>query len=228
MKWKGVGMMKKQKDLGETDERAGSSVGGCVGVCGSGGGSLVPFLDSGDLCMSPEYVVLADMSDSDGYCGPGISRFPLLPIPSARPLHPCDKTRRRCVSWSATIFVLVSLTHRTTYSLAHSFFFFSLTPSSLLEFCVAFSLFIMFKFFAWFLSISSFPLTRLLFENSCFTYFNSVFSSLFLLVLFLHYFRRQSWSGWLKNKAGGQHLPGFRYLFFLLISHHLSTSKALF
>lgn len=48
--------------------------------------------------MSPEYVVLPDTSDSDGHCGPGIQRFPLLPIPPARPLYPCDKMRRRRVS----------------------------------------------------------------------------------------------------------------------------------
>lgn len=59
--------------------------------------------------MSPECVVLPDMSDSDGHGGPGIPRLPLLPIPPARPFYPRDKMRRRRVSSCAT--VLLSLIH---------------------------------------------------------------------------------------------------------------------
>lgn len=93
MKRKGVGMITKQKDLGE-------QMRGLEAVWGGGRKERVscPISDSGDLYMSPEYVVLPDMSDSDGHCGPGIQRFPLLPIPPARPLHPRDKMRRRRVS----------------------------------------------------------------------------------------------------------------------------------
>lgn len=80
--------------LGKTDEGTGSSVGGR----GRKERVSCPISDSGDLYMSPEYVVLPDMSDSDGHSGPRIQRFPLLPIPPARPLHPCDKMRRRRVS----------------------------------------------------------------------------------------------------------------------------------
>lgn len=60
------------------------------GVCGGGGwggGRLsCPISDSWDRYMSPEYVVLPDMSDSDRHCGPGIQNFLLFPIPLARPL----------------------------------------------------------------------------------------------------------------------------------------------
>lgn len=70
---------------------------------------LLSISDSGELCMSPECVVLPDMSDSDGHGGPGIPRLPLLPIPPARPFYPRDKMRRRRVSSSAT--VLLSLIH---------------------------------------------------------------------------------------------------------------------
>lgn len=80
--------------LGRTDEGTGSSVGGR----GRKERVSCPVSDSGDLYMSPEYVVLPDMSDSDGHSGPGIQCFPLLPIPPARPLYPCDKMRRRRVS----------------------------------------------------------------------------------------------------------------------------------
>lgn len=50
------------------------------------GGVSCPISDSWDRYMSPEYVVLPDMSDSDRHCGPGIQNFLLLPIPLARPL----------------------------------------------------------------------------------------------------------------------------------------------
>ena len=84
--------------LGRTDGGTGSSVGGRGGERKKKKRVSCPISDSGDLYMSPEYIVLPDMSDSDGHCGPGIQRFPLLPIPSARPLYPCDKMRRRHVS----------------------------------------------------------------------------------------------------------------------------------
>lgn len=38
-----------------------------------------------------------------GTVGTGIQYFPLLPIPPAGPLYPCDKTWGCCVSWSATV-----------------------------------------------------------------------------------------------------------------------------
>lgn len=75
---------------------------------------LLSISDSGELCMSPECVVLPDMSDSDGHGGPGIPRLPLLPIPPARPFYPRDKMRRRRVSSSAT--VLLSLIHSLVLS----------------------------------------------------------------------------------------------------------------
>lgn len=71
MKWIGVGIITKQKDLGEQKQ------------CGRERkeGVSCPISDSGDLRMSPEYGVLPDVNDSDGHCGPGIQRFPLPLIP---------------------------------------------------------------------------------------------------------------------------------------------------
>lgn len=105
-----------------------------------------PISDSGDPCMSPECVVLPDVSDSDGHGGPGIQPLPLFPIPPARPFYPCDKTRRRRVSSSAT--VVLSLTHslplKPTFLLNNCVFFFQFlhlisapppSPPSTLSFC---------------------------------------------------------------------------------------------
>lgn len=56
---------------------------GGVYVCD---GVSCPIPGSWERCMSPGYVVLPDMSDSDGHCGPGIQSFLLFPIPLARAL----------------------------------------------------------------------------------------------------------------------------------------------
>lgn len=117
----------------------------CVSRRRGGGLSLIS--DSGDLYMSPECVVQPDVSDSDGHCGPGIQRFPLLPIPRARPLYPCDKMRRRHVSWSATL----SLTHSLIYS-----FFASYPKLSVPVVCIPFFLFSL-DFLSLFLLPISFP-----------------------------------------------------------------------
>lgn len=63
---------------GRTDE-----VGRCVFV---GARRCVP--DSWDRSVSPGYVAPPDVSDSDGYRGPGIRNFPLFSIPLATPPSP--------------------------------------------------------------------------------------------------------------------------------------------
>lgn len=81
-------MMKKQKDLVEQIRGLGAVwEGRCVFGSGDGGwgGPSCPISDSWDRYMSPEYVVLPDLSDSDGHCGPGIQNFLLFPNPLARP-----------------------------------------------------------------------------------------------------------------------------------------------
>lgn len=75
-------MMMKTEGLGRTDEGIGSCAGGrCIGGLVVVGGVYCPISDSWDRYMSPEYVVLPDMSDSDRHCGPGIQNFLLFPIP---------------------------------------------------------------------------------------------------------------------------------------------------
>lgn len=151
-----------------------------------------PVSDSGDLHMSPECVVLSDMSDSDGHFGPGIQHFPLLPIPLVRPLYPCDKMRRRRVSLSATVFVFLPLTHSLAHSLEFSvpvslfmLNFFLLIPTALLPSLHVFFLIVVFL------------LTCLLFDILPLSHpFILLFClSLSLSVLCLHFLEWQLWSG---------------------------------
>lgn len=58
-----------------------------------------------------ESIVLPDVSDSYGHGGPWIQHFPLIPIPPARPLYPCDKKRKCSVSSSVTVLLTHSFTH---------------------------------------------------------------------------------------------------------------------
>lgn len=74
-----------EQTLGRTDE-----VGRRVFV---GARCCVP--DPWDRSMSPGCIAPPDVSDSDGYCGPGIRNFLLFSIPLATPPSPCDK-RKRC------------------------------------------------------------------------------------------------------------------------------------
>lgn len=162
---------------------------------------LLSISDSGELCMSPECVVLPDMSDSDGHGGPGIPRLPLLPIPPARPFYPRDKMRRRRVSSCAT--VLLSLIHSLVLCLLSQPFsssfmylsshFYTLFPSPLSLFPHRSCLFAYWFALCRLSSVSSPP-------PSC---------PSFHTVLFLQSLEWQLWSGWHKNRAGGQHLPGF-------------------
>lgn len=101
------------------------------GVCGGGGGwgwSLVPFQTHGIATCHQNTLYCQTWVTVIGTVGLESrifysSQFPWLG------LFPCDKRRRRRVSWSATVFVL--LTHSPTHSLPHSF---SLTPTFLLLF----------------------------------------------------------------------------------------------
>lgn len=98
--------------------------------------------------MSPEYVVLPDMNDSDGHCGPGIQRFPLLPIPPPGLSFPVTR-------WgdivSAEVRQSLSYSNSLTHSLIHSF---PLITNSLLGFHVHFLPFFMHHLFLLILSAS--------------------------------------------------------------------------
>lgn len=84
-----------------------------VWVIVMGGGSPVP--DSWDCSVSPEYVVLPDMSDSDGHSGPGIQNFLLFPIPLARPLFLWQEGETSCQLKCDSL--CLTLTHLPAHSL---------------------------------------------------------------------------------------------------------------
>lgn len=89
------------------------------GVCGGGGGwggSLVPFQTHGIATCHQNTLYCQTWVTVIGTVGLESrifysSQFPWLG------LFPCDKRRRRRVSWSATVFVLLSLTHQVIHSL---------------------------------------------------------------------------------------------------------------
>lgn len=155
------------------------------------------------------------MNDSDGHCGPGIQRFPLLPIPPPGLSFPVTR-------WgdivSAEVRQSLSYSNSLTHSLIHSF---PLITTSLLGFHVHFLPFFMHHLFLlilsasfhslWFFIHYVFQLTHLLSDTSPFSHLFILifFSSFPFLVLFLHSVKWQFWSGWHKNRAGGQLLPGF-------------------
>lgn len=96
-------------------KRLGALREGAVYVCD---GVSCPIPGSWERYMSPGYVVLPGMSDSDGHCGPGIQSFLLFPIPLARALFPL--TRAEDVV-SAEVRQPSPSSHSPSHSLTHSF-----------------------------------------------------------------------------------------------------------
>lgn len=133
----------KTEGLGRTDEGTGSCAGGrCMWWWWwFGGGSLVPFQTHGIATCHQNTLYCQTWVTVIGTVGLESrifysSQFPWLG------LFPCDKRRRRRVSWSATVFVLLSLTHSLTlFLLLQPFycFFVHLIPSLSLSFLLILS-----------------------------------------------------------------------------------------